>query len=186
MKTLVVRAACAKDVASIAQIYRGYVQNSYASFELEPPSVDDMVRRWRGICDRGLPYLVATCSDRVVGYAHASPYGSRPSCRASVEDSVYVSASHLRQGVGSKLLLALMAACQHAGLRQMIAVIHGENGPSIAMHARRGFVTAGILSNLGEKCGQSFDAVLMQRSLECGDVPAIAEIMFHCPDGKRP
>jgi L-amino acid N-acyltransferase YncA len=165
MRTVLIRAAAEGDMICVAQIYRGYVRNSYASFELEPPSVEDMLTRWRGICGRGLPYLVATREDVVVGYAHATPYGSRPSCRASVEDSVYVHTNFVRQGVGSALLLALLDECKSAGLRQMIAVIHGKNRPSIALHVKRGFATVGLLSDLGTKGGQSFDAVLMQRSL---------------------
>jgi phosphinothricin acetyltransferase len=47
----------------------------------------------QGLADvgaRGLPYLVAKAQGRVVGYAYAAPYRSRPAYRYTLEDPVHV------------------------------------------------------------------------------------------------
>ena len=66
--------ACEEDhVAAITTIYAYHVLHGLASFEIEPPSEDDMRRRL-DIVSRNYPYLVAECDGEVVGYAYASPY----------------------------------------------------------------------------------------------------------------
>ena len=64
-------------VAAITKIYAHHVLHGLASFEIEPPSEDDMRRRL-DIVSRNYPYLVAECAGEVVGYAYASPYRLRP------------------------------------------------------------------------------------------------------------
>jgi hypothetical protein len=73
--------ACEEDlVAAITTIYAHHVLHGLASFEIEPPSEDDM-RRHLDIVSRNYPYLVAECDREVVGYAYASPYRLRPAYR---------------------------------------------------------------------------------------------------------
>src|ERR1700720_4943152 len=73
--------ACEEDhVAAITTIYGHHVLHGLASFEIEPPSEDDMRRRL-DIVSRNYPYLVAECDGEVVGYAYASPYRLRPAYR---------------------------------------------------------------------------------------------------------
>ena len=82
--------ACEEDhVAAITTIYAHHVLHGLASFEIEPPSEDDM-RRHLDIVSRNYPYLVAECDGEVVGYAYASPYRLRPAYRHTAENSVYL------------------------------------------------------------------------------------------------
>ena len=43
-----------------------------SSFELEPPTLDEMTRRRADVLAKGLPYLVAEASGALVGYAYAN------------------------------------------------------------------------------------------------------------------
>src|SRR5689334_16816255 len=84
------------------------------------------------------------------------------------------SISH-RRGNGAALLAQLIDACTRRGDRQMIAVIgDSANAPSIALHARAGFVEAGRLANVGHKFERWLDIVLMQRALGEGAATAPA------------
>ena len=70
--------ACEEDhVAAITTIYAYHVLHGLASFEIEPPSEDDMRRRRLDIVSRNYPYLVAECAGEVVGHAYVSPYRQR-------------------------------------------------------------------------------------------------------------
>ena len=83
--------ACEEDhVAAITTIYAHHVLHGLASFEIEPPSEDDMGQRRLDIVSRNYPYLVAACVGEVVGYAYASPYRLRPAYRHTAENSVYL------------------------------------------------------------------------------------------------
>ena len=164
------RASGEADLSAVVAIYAHHVLNGLASFETEPPDEREMRRRRDDVLARGLPYLVAERDGAVVGYGYAAPFRTRPAYRYTVEDSVYVHRDHVAHGIGRALLDALIAACERAGLRQMIAVIgDSANVASIALHERCGFTRAGLLAASGFKFGRWVDTVLMQRALGEGD-----------------
>ena len=159
-------------MADIARIYGHHVRNGSASFEVAPPSVDEMVDRYRDVLAHRMPYFVATLPethDAIVGYAYATAYRARVAYRYTVEDSVYVDSRCARRGAGRALLAAVIAACEAQGYRQMVAVIGGsDNAASISLHRGMGFRDAGVLSAVGRKFDRWIDTVLMQRSLGSG------------------
>ena len=168
------RPATAEDFAAITTIYGDHVRDGTATFEIESPDLQEMLRRWHEVTERGLPYLVAMRGDEVAGYAYAGAYRPRPAYRNTVEDSIYLRRDCVGQGIGRALLAALIAGCERAGARQMIAVIGDRgNAASIRLHAGAGFAPIGVLHDVGWKFGRWLDVVLMQRPLGPGaQVPA--------------
>lgn len=168
--SLVVRAARPDDVPSVAGIYGHHVIHGLASFEIEPPSTEEVQRRFEAIIGAGYPYLVAASEGRVVGYAYASAFRTRPAYRYTVEDSVYVDSAATGRGIGRQLLQAVIDACTRAMYRQMIAVIgDSANHASIGLHRACGFDRMSVLVGTGYKHGQWVDTVFMQRALGGGD-----------------
>ena len=165
-----IRGCEAGDVAAITTIYAHYVLYGLASFELEPPSENDMRQRRLDIVSRGFPYLVAERAGEVVGYAYASPYRLRPAYRHTAENSVYLHPAWAGRGIGRLLISALLAECETRGLRQIVAVIgDSANYASIGLHKSLGFREVGVLRSVGFKFGRWVDSVLMQRELGAGD-----------------
>lgn len=159
-----------EDIARIHSIYSHHVLHGTASFEEEPPSIEELLRRRANVLDRGLPYLVAEVNREIVGYSYAAPYRHRAAYRFTLEDSVYVDHRSSRRGIGQMLLSALVAGCEAGEWRQMIAVIGDSNNvASIALHQRAGFRLVGTLQAVGYKFGRWLDSVLMQLALGAGD-----------------
>ena len=141
-----------------------------ASFEEEPPSVDELERRFRDVTERGLPYLIAEIGGTVAGYGYCAPYRARSAYRYALEDSVYVRHDMVGRGVGKALLDELIRRCADLGYRQIVAVIgDSANAASIGVHAACGFVRVGTLRSVGFKFGRWVDSVFMQRPLGPGD-----------------
>jgi L-amino acid N-acyltransferase YncA len=163
--------ACKEDhVAAITTIYAHRVLHGLASFEIEPPSQDDMRRRHLDIVSRNYPYLVAECAGEVVGYAYASPYRLRPAYRHTAENSVYLHPAWTGRGIGRQLVSALLAECEARRLRQLVAVIgDSANRASIGLHKSLGFREVGVLRSVGFKFDRWVNSVLMQRALGAGD-----------------
>ena len=167
---LTIRASRDDDLAAVHAIYAHHVRHGTASFEIEPPSAEEMARRRRAVIDAGFPYLVAERDGEVVGYAYAGPYRPRPGYRYTAENSVYIRHDCTRQGIGARLLRELIPLCEAAGLRQLIAVIGDSANPaSIELHRRAGFETVGTFRSVGRKFGRWLDSILMQRPLGPGD-----------------
>jgi L-amino acid N-acyltransferase YncA len=175
MSPLEIRPAIAADLPSITEIYADAVRVGTATFELVPPDLAEMTRRFQALTDGGFPSLVATLQGQVAGYAYAGPYRPRPAYRFTVENSVYLRPAIHRRGIGYQLLLRLITECETRGFRQMIAVIgDSANAASIGVHARCGFQMIGTHPNVGLKFGRWLDTVMMQRELGegAGTVPA--------------
>lgn len=166
-----------RDLAAITAIYHRHVLTGVALFEEEPPDLDEMARRRGEILSRGLPYLVAEQSGRVLGYCYASLYRKRSAYRFAVEDSIYIDGAEVGRGIGRALLSELIERCAAQGYRQMVAVIGGsDQWPSIRLHAALGFARVGVLPAIGFKFGAWVDTVLMQRALGRGADTLPAEI----------
>ena len=161
-----IRDAAAGDLPIITEIYRESVLNGLATYELEPPSQDEMAARFAAIANQNYPYIIAEDeAGKVLGYAYASPFRTRPAYRDLAEDSIYVAPESRGFGVGGTLLDALMSATASLGIRQMIAVIGGASPASIAVHEKAGFKHVGRMPASGFKFGKWVDTVLMQIEL---------------------
>src|SRR5260370_17320860 len=82
--------AAAAALPAITEIYRHAVLYGTATFELIPPDLAEITRRFAALMEGGYPCLVAALEGQVVGYAYAGPYHSRPASRFTVENSVYL------------------------------------------------------------------------------------------------
>jgi phosphinothricin acetyltransferase len=176
MTTITLRDGREADIPAVAAIYGHWVTHGLASFELEPPDATEMAKRRAAILAGGYPYIVAEGEGgRVLGYAYASAYRTRPAYRFAVENSIYVAPDAGRGGIGRTLLAALIARCEAKGFRLMVAVIGDSgNAASIALHRACGFRDAGLLPAVGWKHGRWVDSVLMTRALGEGATTAPA------------
>jgi phosphinothricin acetyltransferase len=166
MSALEIRPATEADLPSITEIYAHAVRYGTATFELVPPDLAEMTRRFVALMDGGFPYFVAALDGRLVGYAHAGAYRPRPAYRFTVENSVYLEPAIHRRGIGLQLMRHLIGACEARGYRQMIAVIgDSANVGSIGVHISCGFQMIGTHPNVGFKFGRWLDTVTMQRAL---------------------
>jgi phosphinothricin acetyltransferase len=164
-----IRPATAADLPSITGIYEHAVLYGTATFELIPPDLAEMKRRFDALMDGGFPYFVASLEDRVIGYAYAGAYRPRPAYRFTVENSVYLEPATHRRGIGLLLLRQLIAECEARGYRQMIAVIgDSANAGSIGVHTKCGFEMIGTHPDVGFKFGRWLDTVMMQLALGDG------------------
>jgi L-amino acid N-acyltransferase YncA len=165
-----IRPSTEEDVPEITRIYDHYVHTSTATYELEPPTPQEMSGRRSKILALGLPYLVAEQESKILGYAYAGQYRPRPGYQYTIEDSVYIHPDYQGQGLGRVLLTALIETCEQGPWRQMIAVIGDTaNAASMRLHERHGFRRIGTLYSVGWKFNRWVDSILMQRQLGPGN-----------------
>jgi len=160
------------DAPAIAAIYAPIVRDTCISFELEPPSVEEMRLRIESTLAR-LPWLVAEdLHGAVSGYAYASRHRERPAYQWSVDTSAYVRHDVRHTGVGKALYGALLEKLAAQGYFQAFAGIALPNAASVALHESVGFQHLGTYRDVGFKNGTWHDVGWWQRRLRPASLPA--------------
>ena len=157
-----IRAAVYSDLPAILEIYNESVQNSTASYDLEPRDMAAQLRWFENHRAGAYPIIVAIHWRKVVGWASLSPFHSRPGYGHTVEDSIYVASRNRGKGYGSSLLNALL---QEANTKYhvVMALIDGDNKASIHIHEKAGFKNVGVMREVGRKFDRWLDVVIMRR-----------------------
>lgn len=161
-----IRTATPDDAEAIAAIYAPIVKDTPISFELEPPTVDEMRDRIVSTL-KVRPWLVSEDEvGRVSGYVYASQLRARAAYQWAVEVAAYVHADSRRQGTCKALYGRLFQELAALGYYQAFAVISLPNDASIALHESVGFQSAGVYRNVGYKHGAWHDVGWWQRQLQ--------------------
>jgi len=151
-----IRLASQHDAEGVQAIYVPVVRDTAISFEVDPPTVEDMRARIMTTLER-LPWVV--CEDRgaIQGYAYASSHRTRAAYQWSVDVSVYVHAQTRRAGVGRALYSALFQLLTLQGFVNAYAGITLPNSASVGVHEFLGFRPSGVYRAVGYKLGAWHD-----------------------------
>jgi phosphinothricin acetyltransferase len=166
---LSLRLATTDDADQVRDVYAPYCQTPI-SFELEPPSVDEMHRRMSAVLDQNA-WLVCADVGMIVGYAYAAPHRERAAYRWSVDTSVYIHERHHRRGIGRALYTSLFQLLRHQGYVNAYAGVTLPNPGSVGLHEALGFTPVGVYTQVGYKYGAWHDVgwyqlLLQPRTLE--------------------
>ena len=165
MSDLATRLATVTDAAAIASIYNEGIADRIATFETEPRTPEQIAAQLTDKGDR-YPTLVAEHDGRVVAWAGASAYRSRPAYAGVAEHSVYVARSARGRGAGRAALGALCDTYAERGFWKLVSRIFPENVASLALHERCGFRVVGVYRRHGKLDGAWRDCVIVERLLE--------------------
>jgi len=160
-----IRSATPADAEDLARIYNPFVANSNVTFEQEPVSGDEMVRRLQEVQAASLPWLVAQVGDEVAGFAFASQWKGRCAYRYSTEVTVYLDPAYSGRGIGSKLYGQLLPALKEAGMHTAMGGIALPNEASVALHEKFGFEKVAHFKEVGFKNDRWIDVGYWQLML---------------------
>ncbi len=164
MKDFQVRAATSGDAPAIAAIYNQGIEDRCATFETAPRTAADIRA---ALEERGTRYptVVVVRDGRVVGWAVASKYSSRPCYAGIAELSVYVERSRRGTGAGRAAMEGLLEAAKECGIWKLVAKVFPENAASLSMLEKVGFSQVGVHRRHSRLDGVWRDCVLLERLL---------------------
>lgn len=165
-----IRLARPDDGGDLQAIYAPIVEDTVISFEIEPPTAEEMSRRVEQIMPRH-PWLVVDQGGTVVGYAYASRHRDRQAYERSVDVSVYVHPDHHGRGIGRGLYTALLALVRRQGYRAAFAGVTLPNPASVGLHEAVGFTPVGVYRQVGWKRGAWRDVGWWQLALALPEEP---------------
>ena len=159
------RLATAGDAADIARIYNQGIEERVATFETEPRTRDAIERQLADKGDR-FPTVVVERDGRIIAWAAAGAYRSRPAYAGVAEHSVYVDRAARGTGAGLQALEALFDAYRARGFWKLVSRIFPENTASLKLHERAGFRVVGVYHRHGKLEGQWRDCVIVEKLLD--------------------
>jgi phosphinothricin acetyltransferase len=152
--------------AGVIAVFNHFIEHSFAAYPTEKVG-PEFAARLGGIHQDGYPVVTVTGDGgRVLGFGLLRPFHPAGSFRRTAEIGYFLDPAATGHGIGTALLRALMDRGREMGLRTILASISSRNEQSLAFHARHGFDEVGRFRAIGEKFGEDFDVVYMQRSLD--------------------
>ena len=139
-----------EDIAVCLGWYNYYIENSTATFETEPLSLEEFTARVEQITSR-YPWIVMETEEGIAGYAYLGPFIARSAYDWTAEISLYLDQKQRYHGYGKLLFEEIIRIAREEGFRSLISVITSENKPSIALHEDLGFVKSGEFPAFGYK-----------------------------------
>ena len=161
-----IRPAQTMTAAKIAEIYNTYVANTWISFEMEPVSAAEILKRMSDSASRSLPWLVLEIEGEVIGYACATRWRERAAYRHAVETTVYLANSHTGRGFGRLIYAALISELAAAGFHSAVGGIALPNEASVRLHESLGFKKVAHLREVGWKFERWIDVGYWQLMLQ--------------------
>jgi phosphinothricin acetyltransferase len=177
--SLKIRLATPDDAGWITDIYAPIVRDTAISFELAPPSVEEMAKRIE-MTLQTYPWLVAEEAGQPLGYAYASQHRTRAAYQWSCDVSVYIAPAAQGRKIGAQLYTQLLEILTGQGFRNAFAGIALPNEASVALHERMGFTHLGTYSRVGYKLGAWHDVGWWQKCL--ADAPGMPREPVLLPD----
>ena len=152
--------------AAILDILNEAIAHSTALYEYRPRTPESMLAWFAEKAAGRFPIIGAVEGDTLVGFATYGTFRARAAYKYTVEHSVYVHKDHRGRGIGTALMLELIAAARQQQYHVLVGGIDLSNGTSARLHERLGFTQAGTIRQAAFKFGRWLDLGFYQLILE--------------------
>ena len=168
----IVACEAARHSDAILAILNDAIANSTALYDYQPRTAASMVQWFDAKAQKNFPVIgVESDSAELMGFASYGTFRAWPAYKYSVEHSVYVHERFRGQGVGRRLLQALIAAAEKQDFHVMVGGIDASNAVSIRLHESLGFTSSGVIRHAGFKFGRWLDLAFYQLILRTPSAP---------------
>ena len=159
---LVIREMQESDRDAVMRIFSHYAATGFAAYPEGPVPPQFFSILWEG----ALSAIVLEGDDAVAGFGFLRPFLPFPAFRKTGMLTYFLAPDSVGRGLGTRLLERLAVDAKNKGITRLVANMSSKNEASLRFHTRHGFTLAGTLANVGEKFGEPFDIVWMQRNVE--------------------
>ncbi len=165
-----IRIARREDVPAMLAIYTPYVLTTTATFEYDPPSLEEFLRRYDTFTEQ-FPWLLWEEEGEVLGYVYAAPPYSRPAYAWCAEPTIYLRPEARGKGIGKKLYRALEEILKRQGYQVLYSLVCEENGHSVYFHGQMGYERRAFFPDCGFKFGRWMGLYWLEKRLSDVKIP---------------
>lgn len=152
---------------AILAIFNEAIANSTALWDYAPRSPEQM-QAWFVAKRAGRFPIIGLQADdgTLAAFGSWGPFRAFPAYKYTVEHSVYVHPARRGQGLGRRVMQALIDEAERRGdVHVMVGAIEAGNAASLALHDSLGFQRVGRMPQVGFKFGRWLDLALVQKVL---------------------
>lgn len=144
-------------------IYNFYAENSFAAY----PDKRLPYEFFGKFIDmtRGFPAYSVFSDGKMVGFCFLRAYNPFTAFKATAEITYFIDKDFSGKGIGRLALAKLENEARKMGIKNILASITSLNKNSLTFHTNNGFVECGRFLEVGQKFGNNFDIVWMQKKM---------------------
>jgi phosphinothricin acetyltransferase len=152
------------DLPEVKKIYDWFIAHSTATFHTEPIQVDELKEFLYVDHPLYKSYLIYADKE-IAGYCFLTNYKKRQAYDRTAELTIYLKPEFFGKGIGKIAVAHLEKVASEKGLKNLLAIITGDNDGSIALFKSCGYVQCADFKNVGEKFNKVLDVVAFQKQL---------------------
>ena len=155
-----------RHAGQILAIFNEAIANSTALYDYKPRTPESMVTWFATKRANNFPVIgLEDDAGKLLGFASYGTFRAFPAYKYTVEHSVYIEKDSRGQGLGRKLLEAIVARAEEQGVHVLVGAIDLSNSASIELHKRLGFEHCGTIKQAAFKFGRWLDLAFLQKTL---------------------
>jgi phosphinothricin acetyltransferase len=160
-----IRQVTLQDAPAIVKIWNPVIKNTASTFTNIEKSTQDLKALIPNTAELNHGFYVAEVDEEVIGFATYGPFRNGPGYAQTMEHSIFLSGTTLRQGVGKTLMTRLELHAKDMEVHSFIAGLSAENLNGIKFHKALGYDQVANIKQAGFKFDRWHDLVLMQKFL---------------------
>jgi L-amino acid N-acyltransferase YncA len=151
-------------LSRVRAIYNHYVQNTTATFHINPLSINELRKLLFFNNTKYQTYAICD-SHQVCGYVLLTRHKIRAAYDRTAEVSLYLDPANTGRGLGSAALRFIEERARQVRFHVLVASICGENQPSIRLFTKNGYSQCAHYHEVGCKFGRWLDLVAFEKIL---------------------
>ena len=152
------------DREAVIGIFNHYITTGFAAYPDRPvpPAF------FNALCGDAHACLAVDTDGEIAGFGLLKPFLPFTTFARSAMVSTFIAPASRDQGNGTLLMEVVIRTAKKKGIVMLLASISSKNTESIRFHKKHGFFECGRMYEVGEKFGELFDVVWMQKDLVPG------------------
>jgi len=148
------------DGDAVMRIFNHYAATSFAAYpDPLPPQFFPHLK------EGAMSAIVLEDDAGIAGFGLLKPFLPFAAFKKTGMLTYFIAPEFTGRGLGTRILGRLVEDAKKSGQTMLVVNIASRNEVSIRFHAKQGFTVAGTLAGVGEKFGEPFDVVWMQRTI---------------------
>lgn len=152
-----------QDLLFVKEIYDYYTLHTTVVYFIQCVTLEELHALVPIGNERYRSFLIETVEEKPCGFCYYAPFKTKEAFEISVELTIYLKPEFAGHGIGQQVIEQMEPFIWQAGFKNIMALISGENQPSIRLFQRCGYECCAHIKGVAEKFGKHLDLKMFQK-----------------------